>query len=274
MKCSEVREVLPEVIDGFWEREFQQHLQSCPDCEELVAELKLIAGESRQLAESHEPPARVWVGIAQQLRAEGIIREPEPARPVLVVRPARRWNAWWLAPVAAAILAAGAYQLTHKSAPPAVSQQTAQRTAPQAPAEQNATGQNMATTAAQQNAPASATPSGSGNTQSVATAQRSGLATKKTKNPEAPIVARSVTGKSEVSPPASDEDQQFLSEVSERAPTMRATYEKQLRAVNTEIQETQEYIKRYPGDLDARQHLMEVYQQKALLYQLALDRIQ
>ena len=55
---------------------------------------------------------------------------------------------------------------------------------------------------------------------------------------------------------------------------MRATYENQLRAVNAEIRETKEYFARYPGDMDARQHLLEVYQQKAMLYQIALDRIQ
>jgi len=55
---------------------------------------------------------------------------------------------------------------------------------------------------------------------------------------------------------------------------MRATYANQLQAVNSEIRETQAYITRYPGDVDARQHLLEVYQQKAMLYQMALDRIQ
>ena len=55
---------------------------------------------------------------------------------------------------------------------------------------------------------------------------------------------------------------------------MRATYENQLRAVNADIRETQAYVNRNPGDADARQHLMDAYQQKALLYQIALDRIQ
>ena len=87
-------------------------------------------------------------------------------------------------------------------------------------------------------------------------------------------MARNSKVGAEVSAPPNAEDEEFLSEVSERAPSMRTTYEKQLRAVNGEIRETQEYIKRYPGDADARQHLMEAYQQKALLYQMALDRIQ
>ena len=55
---------------------------------------------------------------------------------------------------------------------------------------------------------------------------------------------------------------------------MKTTYEKQLQAVNADIRESQAYVDQNPADADARQHLMEAYQQKALLYQLALDRIQ
>jgi hypothetical protein len=75
-------------------------------------------------------------------------------------------------------------------------------------------------------------------------------------------------------PDPAAEDQQFLSVVSTRAPSMRATYENQLQAVNADIRETQNYVDRNPGDADARQHLMDAYQQKALLYQIGLDRIQ
>jgi hypothetical protein len=75
-------------------------------------------------------------------------------------------------------------------------------------------------------------------------------------------------------PPPTAEDQQFLSAVSTLAPSTRASYENELQAVNADIQETQAYVDRYPGDADARQHLMDAYQQKALLYQIALDRIQ
>jgi hypothetical protein len=73
---------------------------------------------------------------------------------------------------------------------------------------------------------------------------------------------------------SSADDQQLLSVVSTRAPSMRATYENQLKAVNSDIRETLAYVKRNPGDADAQQHLMDAYQQKALLYQIALDRIQ
>jgi hypothetical protein len=62
--------------------------------------------------------------------------------------------------------------------------------------------------------------------------------------------------------------------VSTLAPSSRATYENQLQVVNADIQETQAYVDQNPGDADARQHLMDAYQQKALLYQIAMDRIQ
>jgi hypothetical protein len=55
---------------------------------------------------------------------------------------------------------------------------------------------------------------------------------------------------------------------------MRGTYESQLQVVNADIREVQAYLDRHPGDADARQHLMDAYQQKALLFQMALDRIQ
>ena len=72
--------------------------------------------------------------IAADLRAEGLIREPEveAARPVLIPSSRRRWNPFWLAPVATAILAAGAYVLNHKPTQPA-SAPTGQQAAVQQP---------------------------------------------------------------------------------------------------------------------------------------------
>jgi hypothetical protein len=263
MNCSDVDRILPEIIDdpanngtrsnGDQDLEFQSHLRTCPHCSELVSDLKSIASEARQLSNAEEPAPRVWLRIAAELRAEGLIREPEltSARPVLVPPPQRRWNAFWLAPVAVAILAAGSYLLTHKPMPP-----TARQTATAKPGEQQPeiqAAQQPETQVAQQpnTAPAKQTPA--------------------LQNPQ---TDQTPPEQAELSAPPSADDQQFLSEVSSRAPTMRATYENQLQAVNTEIRETQAYVNRYPGDLDARQHLLEVYQQKAMLYQMALDRIQ
>lgn len=246
MTCSDVERILPDMIDGD-DPEFRAHILACPYCSELVADLKLIVSGARELAETEDPPARVWVQISNQLRAEGLIRElysTAGPRPVAVPSSSRRWSAWWLAPVAAAILAAGSYQLTHRTASQGQSSgpQTAQTAQPAQPL-------------AEQAAP----------TRQVASLPAA--------RPPRPNVD-SFPVEAEVSAPSSDDDAQFLSEVSQRAPGMRATYENQLQAVNREILDTQRYIKSHPGDLDARQYLMETYQQKAMLYQMALDHIQ
>jgi len=246
MKCSDVDRILPDIIDGTTvdgtrmngdqDLEFQSHLRSCPHCAELVSDLKLIASEARQLSNSEEPAPRVWLRIAAELRAEGIIRESEVAAgPGLVLAPRRRWSPFWFAPAAVAILAAGSYLLNHKP------------TAPVAPQVAKKSGQP------QPEMPSAQLPAAQG--PALQTAQK-------------PVE------QAELSPPASADDQELLSEVSTRAPSMRATYENQLQAVNDEIRETQSYINQNPADTDARQHLLEVYQQKAMLYQMALDRIQ
>ena len=262
MTCSDVERVLPELLDGAPDgalpEEVKAHVKSCPACSDLVSDLKLIASEARQLAASEEPAPRVWVRIAAQLRAEGLISdpvtgdpEPAPSRPVFVPVPertssGRRWSAWWLAPVAAAVLAAGSYVVTHKPVPQVATQQTP------------ATLGTAAVTA-------TVTPS------PVPVPAPQQLTRKSAK----PAFSKSATAvKSAVEPAPSEEDQQFLSAVSTLAPSMRTTYEIQLQAVNADIRETQAYVDRNPGDMDARQHLMDAYQQKALLYQIALDRIQ
>ena len=93
MTCSDVQRVLPEVFDGGPNSaEFETHTRSCPDCSDLVSDLKLIASEAHQLAATDEPSPRVWLGIAAQLRAEGLIHDPDfaPGRPVLVPASSRR----------------------------------------------------------------------------------------------------------------------------------------------------------------------------------------
>lgn len=255
MTCSDVERVLPEFLDGgldgSFPNDFQAHVGSCPACSDLVSELKLIANEARQLSDAEEPAPRVWVRIAAELRAEGLIREPEsaPVRPALVTTSSRRqWRAWWLAPVAAALVAASSYVVSHRPA------QSVAKQVPPAPVVSPAP-----VTAATSPIPA-VTPA------RVSPPAPQQLAQKST--PPEQTARRAV----ESAPSA--EDQQFLSVVSTLSPAMRTTYEMQLQAVNADIRETQAYVDRNPGDLDARQHLMDAYQQKELLYQIALDRIQ
>jgi len=263
MTCADVRRVLPEILDGgpegVFPADFETHVESCPACSDLISDLKLISSEARQLAASEEPAPRVWVRIAAELRAEGLIREADsaPNRPILFApSPRRRWSAWWLAPVAVTLLAAGSYVVSHRQDPQVARQQ--------APA-------TLLTAPAPVTPPAiSASVSTSAATSASASAPQQ-LAKKKSAKPTDVVAS---VAKPAVEPEPSAEDQQFLSVVSTRAPSMRATYESQLRSVNAHIREVQAYLNRNPGDAEARQHLMDAYQQKALLYQIALDRIQ
>ena len=48
MNCAQFQEILPDVIDGGRNAEQEAHLQSCPLCSGLVADLNLIASEAPQ----------------------------------------------------------------------------------------------------------------------------------------------------------------------------------------------------------------------------------
>lgn len=246
MNCSEIQQVLPELIEGSENIEYQAHLKTCPDCSELVSDLTLIASESLQLAECDEPPQRVWVKIAAELRAEGIIRETEvaPARPVLVPTSRWRWNAWWLVPVAAALVAAGSYTIKPKPAGPV------------ARVEVPATVSNPSNSSA----PAESPVSKPGKTQTLTASAK-------------PAKSNDTIGPDDHAPKtmASTADQRFLDGV---APEMRSAYESQLRAVSSYIRDAENYLKQHPEDEDARQHLMEANEQKEMLYQMALDHVQ
>jgi hypothetical protein len=283
MTCADVERVLPELMDGApdgvgrsnnaaFQNAFDAHVRSCPDCSELVSDLKVIASEAQRMAASEEPSPRVWLNIAAQLRAEGLIREQEaaPSRPILVPTFRRRgWSAWWLVPIAAALVAAGSYVVSHKQYAPVAQVQSSEPPTPPTSAPPTST------SAASDPAPA-ASPSKVAETPTA-------TQTPSSPSTPAPIpadqqVARQTAAAEkarfkEEAEPASD-DEQFLSAVATSAPAMRATYESQLKAVNADIQETQAYVDQNPADADARQHLMDAFQQKALLYQIALDHIQ
>jgi hypothetical protein len=290
MKCSDVDRILPDIVDGVpiegsQHLDVQSHLRTCADCSELVSDLKMIASEARHLSdsESDDPPARVWVRIAAELRAEGLIREPELTRPVLLPTRQRRWNPFWLAPVAVAIVAVGSYTLIHRPAQTTsatVAQQAAsqevqapQQTPSQALATQPSAAQ-PASTPQQARAQTAHPASTQASPKQPATSELAKTAASPDVQPSRSPADDDSAERAQVTLPSSSEDNQFLSEVSLRAPAMRAAYANQLQAVNNEISETRAYLNRYPGDMDARQHLLDVYQQKAMLYQIALDRIQ
>ena len=68
------------------------------------------------------------------------------------------------------------------------------------------------------------------------------------------------------------EDQQILDAVAFQAPMMKATYEANLHDVNEYIRDAEASVQQNPYDQEAQRYLMEAYEQKAMLYDMALNR--
>jgi len=67
-------------------------------------------------------------------------------------------------------------------------------------------------------------------------------------------------------------DDDLLQEVAQQSPALRAEYTDSLRRVNEYIQDAKNVVALNPNDEDAHRSLIEAYQQKAMLFELALDR--
>jgi hypothetical protein len=67
-------------------------------------------------------------------------------------------------------------------------------------------------------------------------------------------------------------DDDLLQEIAQQSPALQAQYTDNLRRVNEYIRDAKSTVAADPNDEDARRSLMEAYQQKAMLFELALDR--
>jgi len=67
-------------------------------------------------------------------------------------------------------------------------------------------------------------------------------------------------------------DNDLLQEVAQQAPALREEYADNLRRVNQYIHDAKNIADADPNDEEARRSLMEAYQEKAMLFELALDR--
>ena len=67
-------------------------------------------------------------------------------------------------------------------------------------------------------------------------------------------------------------DDDLIQEVAASAPAMQGQYEENLRRVNESIRDAQSLVNENPNDEDARRSLMDAYQQKSMLFEMAMDR--
>jgi hypothetical protein len=67
-------------------------------------------------------------------------------------------------------------------------------------------------------------------------------------------------------------DNDLSTEISEQTPELKQMYADNLRRVNESIQDAKDIVADNPNDEEGRRSLLEAYQQKAMLFELAMDR--
>jgi hypothetical protein len=90
--------------------------------------------------------------------------------------------------------------------------------------------------------------------------------------PHLPQVQSAVQNMSAQPATLEGEDQKLIARVSQQAPDVGRAYEDSLREVNTYITDAQQAVEQNPQDEAAREQLLDAYQQKQMLYEMATVR--
>jgi len=243
MNCVDLQRSLAGVEDLSIAEE-QAHLKTCAACSTLVAELELIASSASELRATEEPNPRVWDSIATALRQEGLIRpqtiRTETKRPFVVSKSgaARGVPSGDIAASAAASRSFSSF---------AAGWGWRGWLVPAAAVVLVAVGfivnqRSLVHQLAQHIAPASTTAPAAAN---------------------ANLVVPNLAG-------LNDDD--LLQEIQNQSPAMRAQYVDNLRSANEYIRDAQSVVDANPNDEESRRSLLEAYQQKAMLFEMAMDR--
>ncbi len=73
MSCTEFQNDLPLIIDTGGSPEHKKHLEACEVCRDLVNDLRYIADQAKLLVSMEDPSPRVWAGIEEKLKQEGLL---------------------------------------------------------------------------------------------------------------------------------------------------------------------------------------------------------
>jgi len=93
--------------------------------------------------------------------------------------------------------------------------------------------------------------------------------------PSAQVASNIPPSSSEIGPDASLaglNDADLLQEAEKQTPAMKAEFEEDLRRVNQYIHDARDVVAANPNDEEAHRSLLEAYQEKAMLFDLAMDR--
>lgn len=86
-------------------------------------------------------------------------------------------------------------------------------------------------------------------------------------------IAKQVTTKAPVAAKVSPDDQQMLNTVASRPPAQLAKYRADLDDANAFIRDAEQAVKSDPNDVYRQQMLINAYEQKQMLYDLAVDQV-
>jgi len=252
MNCVELRHSLAEIEDGGG-TEQRAHLRDCPNCSALVSELNLIISAAPELRESDEPSPRVWNSIEIALRQmdselDLIIASAPELRECDEPSP-RVWNS-----IEIALRQEGMIRPQNQ---------------PHRAGRSLLPSFNTRWAWARWLAPIAAL--------LLITAgiyvRQNSLSAHLGK--DAQIATAQTTAKLQ---PASDvavaglNDNDLLQEVADQTPKMQQEYTDNLRRVNEYIHDAQSDVDANPNDEEARRSLMAAYQEKAMLFEMAMDR--
>ncbi|PSH04016.1 MAG: hypothetical protein CXZ00_09400 [Acidobacteria bacterium] len=80
MNCAEFQRDLPLIIDTGGTEEQEDHLRSCEVCRDLVNDLRYIAEQAKLLIPMLEPSPKVWKGIEEKLKDQGLVKPVQVRR--------------------------------------------------------------------------------------------------------------------------------------------------------------------------------------------------
>jgi hypothetical protein len=245
MNCVDLQRSLAGVED-LSSAEERAHLKTCAACSALVADLDLIASSAPELRATEEPSPRVWNSIATALREEGLIR-PQTTRPFVVSKPV---------------------------APQVTSRPVVSRGVPSYDiAASAASSRGFSSFAAGWGWRGWLVPAAAVlliavgffvNQRSLVHQLTQHIAPAKPPAPPARTLASwNLAG-------LNDDD--LLQEIQNQSPELRAQYADNLRNANDYIRDAQSVVDANPNDEESRRSLLEAYQQKAMLFEMAMDR--
>ena len=271
MTCAEFEHVLPEIVDGERTAEQQAHLSSCAACAGVVADLNLIVQQAESLQAEEDPHPRVWTSIAatlSQWEAEMDEISAQARRLQAADEPSPRvWNSIqatldeWQSEMK--LVTAEARQLQEAEEPsPRVwnSLEIALRR------------EGLIHPPHRDQAAASWARRLHWAWLAPVAAALLVMGTTLYQRGDAPASEHKMASAELPDDVKMSEDQQMLDALALRSPAMRVDYENNLRNVNSYIQDAEASLRSDPNDEQAQESLVNAYEQKSMLYDMALDR--